>query len=76
LSVSSESPTAVLVKIDILKNGVVWKTLSPLSPTFGDTITDAAVTEDGYYRVEVTSLDLATGRYYFAFSNPVFIRPR
>jgi hypothetical protein len=32
------------------------------------------VTEDGYYRVEVTSLDVVSGRYDFAWSNPVFAR--
>jgi hypothetical protein len=76
LSVSSESPTAMLVKIDILKNGAIWQTIHPLASAFGDTLSDALVTEDGYYRVEVTSLDLVTGKYYFAWSNPVFVRAR
>jgi hypothetical protein len=74
LSVDSESPTAILVKIDIVKNGDVLQTISPLSSTYEDTLTDDGVTEDGYYRVEVTSLDVVSGRYYFAWSNPVFAR--
>jgi hypothetical protein len=74
LSVASESPTAILVKIDIIKNGDVWQTISPLSATYGDTLVDDGVTEDGYYRVEVTSLDVVSGHYYFAWSNPVFAR--
>lgn len=73
LKVSSENPTAVLVKIDILKNGVIWRTISPLSPTYKATLSDKLVSEDGYYRVEVTSLDPASGEYFFAWSNPVFI---
>jgi hypothetical protein len=73
LSVASESPTSILVKIDIIKNGDVWQTISPLSSTYEDLLVDDAVTEDGYYRVEVTSVDVG-GNYYFAWSNPVFAR--
>ena len=72
LSASSESMTAVLVKIDIIKNGEVIETIYPMSVEYGDTLGDA-VTEDGYYRVEVTSVDMATGAYQFAWSNPVFV---
>jgi hypothetical protein len=74
LSVDSESPTAILVKIDIIKNGDVLQTISPLSSNYEDTLVDDGVTEDGYYRVAVTSLDMVSGRYYFAWSNPVFAR--
>jgi len=74
LSVASESPTAILVKIDIVKNGDVWQTINPSSSDYEDTLVDDGVTADGYYRVEVTSLDMVTGNYYFAWSNPVFAR--
>ncbi len=74
LSVNSESPTAVLVKIDIIKNGSIWQTISPFAITYTTTLEDAGVTCDGYYRVEVTSLDVVSGSYYFAWSNPVFVR--
>jgi hypothetical protein len=73
LSVNSENPTAILVKIDIIKNGAVWKTVAPSSPSYQVTLSDNQVNADGYYRVEVTSLDMANGKYYFAWSNPVFI---
>ena len=73
LSVASESPTAILVKIDIIKNGELWQTINPMFPTYQDTLIDDGVTEDGYYRVEVTSAD-GSGNYYFAWSNPVFVR--
>lgn len=76
LGVNSESPTAILVKIDIIKNGDVWQTISPMGPTYEATLSDGSVTEDGYYRVEVTSLDMVTGNYYFAWSNPVFVSVR
>jgi len=43
---------------------------------FQTTLADKSVTEDGYYRVEVTSADVASGKYAFAWSNPVFIEVR
>jgi hypothetical protein len=45
-----------------------------LSSSYEDALVDDGVTEDGYYRVEVTSLDMVSGLYYFAWSNPVFAR--
>ena len=71
LSANSASPTAVLVKIDVIKNGEVMQTLSPMSPSYSGTIDDT-VSGSGYYRVEVTSLDMADSKYHFAYSNPVF----
>jgi hypothetical protein len=73
LSVDSESPTAIVVKIDIVKNGEIWQTLNPMAPTFGATLPDSDVRQDGYYRVEVTSWDVSTDSYHFAWSNPVFV---
>ena len=73
LSANSESPTAVLAKIDIIKNGQVVQTISPMSPTYAATLS-YPMTERGYYRVEVTSVDGLTGAYQFAYSNPVFVK--
>ena len=73
LSADSESPTAVIVSIDIIKNGSVWQTLNPFSPSYQDVLMDDAVTEDGYYRVEVTSYDVVSEEVFFAWSNPVFV---
>ena len=73
LSAKSESLTAILVKIDIIKNGEVWQTISPMQPAYEDTLVDESVTEDGYYRVEVTSQEQPNGPYYYAWSNPVFV---
>ena len=73
LSVNSESPTAVLAKIDIVKNGDVVDTFNPMSFTFDETLT-YPMDERGYYRVEVTSVDGVTGAYQFAYSNPVFVK--
>ena len=71
LSANSESPTAVLVKIDIIKDGEILQTINPMSSAYSGTIDDT-VPGEGYYRVEVTSLDMATSMYHFAYSNPVF----
>jgi len=74
LTADSESPSALLVKIDIIKNGVVWQTISPMSPGYDATLSDDAVTENGYYRVEITAWDQDAGSYTFAWSNPVFVK--
>jgi hypothetical protein len=74
LSVDSESPTAIVVKIDVIKNGAIWQTLSPMIPIYGTVLNDNSVTEDGYYRVAVTAYDVLSGGYSFAWSNPVFVR--
>jgi len=72
LSVDAESETTVLVKIDVIKSGEVWQTVEPLARTYEDTFVDDVVTEDAYYRIEVTSQD-AAGNLSFAWSNPVFV---
>ncbi len=74
LSVSSESMTAILVKIDIIKDGEVWQTIGPMSTDYTATLTDSGVTGDGYYRVEVTAYDMVSEGYSFAWSNPVFVK--
>ncbi len=72
-AIDSESPTAILAKIDVVKNGVVWRTLAPMAPSFQVSLPDV-VDRDGYYRVEVTAYDVLSGKYSFAWSNPVFVR--
>jgi hypothetical protein len=74
LSVNSESMTKIVANIDIIKNGQVWQTINPMYPFYEATLEDDAVTEDGYYRIEVTSYDVNDGSYQFAWSNPVFVR--
>ncbi len=76
LCANSESPNAILVKIDVIKNGEVWRTISPMQPAYEDTLIDGGVTADGYYRVEVTSQERPDGPYRFAWSNPVFLDVR
>jgi hypothetical protein len=71
LSVNAESASAVLEKVDIIKNGEILKTVNPESPAYEETLKDS-VTGSGYYRIEVTSFDPSSGRRYFAWSNPVF----
>ncbi len=74
VSAAGESESAVLVRVDIIRNGEVWQSVSPLAATYECTIDDTEVSGDGYYRVEVVSLDTATGMYQFAWANPVFVR--
>jgi hypothetical protein len=74
LTASAESPTAVIVKIDIIKDGTILQTLSPMAPSYAGVIDDTA-SDHGYYRVEVTSLDMADNTYHFAYTNPVFVNP-
>ena len=63
LRVNAVTPGYLLYKIDIIKNGVIWDTIDPImAPTFEDTLADYAVSEDGYYRVEVTSINIITGK--------------
>ncbi len=73
LSVNAESPTVFLVKIDLIKNGALWQTISPMAPIYAATLSDPDVTADGYYRVEVTARDMSDNSYHFAWSNPVFV---
>jgi hypothetical protein len=79
LSVDSQSPTAVLIKIDIIKNGEIWHSI-PLNPATSPIssvetlLIDEGMVSEGYYRVEVTSFDLVDDSYQFAWSNPVFFR--
>ena len=70
---NAEIPGAILVKIDLIKNGALWQTISPMAPIYAATLSDPDVTADGYYRVEVTARDMSDGSYYFAWSNPVFV---
>jgi hypothetical protein len=64
LSVDSEN---------IIKNGELRERVGPFAPSYSLALEDT-VTEDGYYRVEVTSMDVLTGGFAFAWSNPVFVR--
>jgi hypothetical protein len=73
LNVNAVTPGFILVKIDIIKNGVIWDTIAPNSPTYKATLEDTVI-EDGYYRVEVTSSNLSGTVIQFAWSNPVFVR--
>ncbi len=71
LSVDSETPGFIVARIDIIKNGVVWKTITPYLPACDFSFEDV-VAGDGYYRVEVTTY--SSRGYQFAWSNPVFVR--
>ena len=71
ISVNAENASAVLEKVDIIKNGELLKTVSPGSADYEETLEDG-VSGSGYYRIEVTSYDASSDRRYYAWSNPVF----
>ena len=73
LSVKAETAGFTVAEVKVIKNGQVWQTIKPAEPAYEATLEDESVTEDGYYRVEVTSSDDA-GNYQFAWSNPVFVK--
>jgi len=73
LNVKAETEGFIVAEVKVMKNGQVWQTIKPLKPAYDATLKDESVTEDGYYRVEVTSSDDA-GNYQFAWSNPVFVK--
>jgi hypothetical protein len=72
LSSNSQSAAAIIVKIDIIKNGEVMQTSYPMAGEVEFELEDP-VTQDGYYRVEITAMDSISGRYQFAYTNPVFV---
>jgi hypothetical protein len=72
LSANSQSLAAVIVKIDIIKNGVILQTSSPMTTEVELELEDQ-VTQDGYYRIEITAYDSISGKYQFAYTNPVFV---
>jgi hypothetical protein len=71
VKVSAENDSAVLEKVDVIKNGELLKTVNPNAATYEETLKDD-VSGTGYYRIEVTSYDSSSGRRYYAWSNPVF----
>lgn len=73
LTGDAENANAVFVKVDIVRNGQVLQSLTPQTPTFDVTIEDAEPT-NGYYRVELTTMDLTTNAYQFAWANPIFVK--
>ncbi len=62
---SSELPIA---RIDIVKNGLDWKTVAPGTPQAAQTFTDTADSSSDYYYARVTRLD---GE--MAWSSPVWV---
>lgn len=72
LSADSQNPAAVLVKVVIIKNGQVLQVQNPMSAEVEIQL-ENEVTQDSFYRVEVTAYDSMTQKYRFAYSNPIFV---
>jgi len=73
LNVKAETEGFTVAEVRVVKNGEVIASIKPAEPAHETVLEDESVTEDGYYRVEVTSSDEA-GNYQFAWSNPVFVK--
>ena len=71
ISANAETASAVLEKVDIIKNGEILKTVSPGTGAYEETLSDG-VTGSGYYRIEVTAYDPSSDQRYYAWSNPIF----
>lgn len=72
LSADSQNQAAVIVKVDIIKNGQVLQTQNPMSADVEIQL-ENEVTQDSFYRVEVTAYDSISKKYRFAYSNPIFV---
>jgi hypothetical protein len=72
LSADSERATSVLAQITIVRNGRIWRTLSPMTRSVRLDLLDGDLSA-GYYRVEMVAVDGMDGQYRVAYSNPVFI---
>ena len=73
LSMNSNSPSAIIAKVDVIKNGQVMQTLAPNLPVYDVNIIDEDINSVGYYRVEIVSYDTISGEYQFAWTNPIFV---
>ncbi len=81
ISIDSESPTSILVEVNVIKNGEVIYQADPMVPTFEIQLADE-VTEDCYYRVEAIALEMADAnpvlgiepKPRFVYANPIFMK--
>lgn len=75
--VKTETPGTLLESVRLIKDGTVVFQKSPMTTSFKSKL-DHAVAADGYFRVEVRSVNSAlaeAGRYPYrhAWSNPIFV---
>jgi hypothetical protein len=73
ISAKAENPSAVLEKVDIIKNGEILKSISPGAAAYEEELKDA-VSGSGYYRIEVTAYDSSSDQRFYAWSNPIFFQ--
>lgn len=70
-STEAQSAGYVIAKVDLYKNGQIFKTEEPFLPTYELNVDDPD-TVNGYYRVEIVSVDPVTNDLQFAWANPIF----
>jgi hypothetical protein len=69
----SNSASAIIIKVDIIKNGQIMQTLTPNLQAYDVNIVDEDVNSPGYYRVKIVSHDTINDEVQFAWTNPVFV---
>jgi len=74
IKVESSAPPASISRVDVIKNGTLWKTFSPNQASFEAQIEEVNATLDSYYRVEVVEYDPVLDETHFAYSNPIFVK--
>ncbi len=74
LDLDSENDKFVLTNVNIIKNGILWQSLAPMTRTCKITLKDDNVSKNTYWRLEVTSCNENKTQYQQAWSNPVFAR--
>jgi hypothetical protein len=77
VSAKAEAAGRIITSVKVIKNGEVLMQAAPNAPAYQQDIEDT-VTENSYYRVEVTTIDMAlyaggTYPYFYAWSNPIFV---
>jgi len=73
IKIDSSAPSANIVKVTIIKNGLPWQTYNPNLPSFEEQIEDNVAT-NSYYRIEVVEYDPILDEKHFAYSNPIFVK--
>lgn len=74
IEIGSSAPSANITQVNIIKNGMMWKTFNPSQPSFEAQIEDPNLATNAYYRIEVVEYDSVLDETHYAYSNPVFAK--
>jgi len=73
IKIESSAPSANITQVDIIRNGLWWKTFNPNHTSFEAHI-ETNVATNSYYRIEVKEYDPVLNETHFAYSNPIFVK--